>query len=313
MSNQPREATEARRLGRLMETGNYDEIPWDELDEPALRLLLQQWAIRNGRKLSELQLPQGTPLQDWADTQNARLEAAIARAIEPITAVSAQVEEMRDYVAEVLDEQARTNHRRTALFCGWVLFLGTLWVQVGYPLLKLGKQAVTTTQEAPQAIAKAVTGEAELDKLSCIQMAKPSSGQITSGFGQREAPQTAEGSGSSDHKGLDISAGQGSPVLAAAAGKVTHAGDAGDGYGESIVIYHGTVGGQKIEALYGHNEKLLVKAGDLVSQGQPIAEEGSTGKSTGPHLHFGVLVNGEYVNPEEFLDKQWGEGCPGKQ
>lgn len=112
---------------------------------------------------------------------------------------------------------------------------------------------------------------------------------ITSEFGYRVHPITGIYTG---HTGIDIGAGMDSPVYAAADGTVIIAGWYG-GYGYAVVIDHG--GG--ISTLYGHNNSLNVSVGDEVSQGQVIAASGSTGNSTGPHVHFEVRVNGACVDP----------------
>lgn len=117
----------------------------------------------------------------------------------------------------------------------------------------------------------------------------PSSSRITSYFGDRESP--TEGA-SSNHKGVDIGAGTGADILAAAGGEVvisTYSYSAGN----YIMIDHG--GG--VSTVYMHCSQLLAQAGDQVSQGQVIAKVGSTGYSTGPHLHFGIRSDGSYVNP----------------
>ncbi len=98
------------------------------------------------------------------------------------------------------------------------------------------------------------------------------------------------------HRGMDIGAAAGTNVLAAEAGKVMTAGW-NNSYGYYITINHG--GG--FVTLYAHNSKLLVKAGDSVTRGQVIAKVGSTGNSTGPHIHFEVRLNGSYMNPRNYL------------
>ena len=121
----------------------------------------------------------------------------------------------------------------------------------------------------------------------------PSSSRITSNFGDRESP--TEGA-SSNHKGVDIGASTGADILAAASGEViisTYSYSAGN----YIMINHG--GG--VYTVYMHCSQLLASVGEQVKQGQVIAKVGSTGYSTGPHLHFGVRTGGTYVNPLNYV------------
>lgn len=121
----------------------------------------------------------------------------------------------------------------------------------------------------------------------------PASGRISSAFGNRSSP--TEGA-STNHKGIDIPAPSGSSIVAAADGKVvisTYSYSAGN----YIMIDHG--GG--LTTVYMHCSQLLVKEGETVKQGQTIAKVGSTGYSTGPHLHFGVRSGGSYVNPSGYV------------
>ena len=116
---------------------------------------------------------------------------------------------------------------------------------------------------------------------------------ITSPFGWRIHPVTGIGTG---HTGIDIGAGYGTNVYAAESGTVILSQVYG-GYGNAVIIDHG--GG--ISTLYGHNSSLLVSVGQHVSRGQVIALCGSTGISTGPHVHFEVRINGVPVNPMGYL------------
>ena len=120
-----------------------------------------------------------------------------------------------------------------------------------------------------------------------------SSTRVTSEFGMRYHPILKV---NKLHTGLDIGAAAGTKVLAANSGTVIKAGW-NNSYGNVVMIDHG--GG--IVTLYAHNSKLLVSTGDVVSKGQNIALVGSTGNSTGPHIHFEVRVNGEYKNPRDWL------------
>jgi len=129
-----------------------------------------------------------------------------------------------------------------------------------------------------------------------IPSGRPSAGYITSGFGTRADPFSG---GRAHHLGIDFDANTGDPVRAAADGVVSFVG-VKSGYGNVVEIDHGN----GYSTLYGHNSRLVAKVGDLVRVGQQIAKAGSTGRSTGPHVHFEVHVNGRPVNPRPFLEKQ---------
>lgn len=121
----------------------------------------------------------------------------------------------------------------------------------------------------------------------------PSSYTITSEFGGRESPTAGA---SSNHMGIDIGAPSGSSIVAAAAGTVVTA-QYSTSAGNYVIISHGN----GISTVYMHASALYVSPGQTVSAGESIAAVGSTGYSTGPHLHFGVTVNGAYVNPHNYV------------
>ncbi len=120
-----------------------------------------------------------------------------------------------------------------------------------------------------------------------------SGGRLTSGFGRRKAPKKGA---STYHKGIDWATPVGTAVCASSGGTVLRAGW-GSGYGYVVMIQHP----DGKQTRYGHLSKILVKAGDTVKQGQKIALSGNTGVSTGPHIHFEILVNGVQVNPLNYL------------
>jgi murein DD-endopeptidase MepM/ murein hydrolase activator NlpD len=126
----------------------------------------------------------------------------------------------------------------------------------------------------------------------------PAPGYISSSFGGRNDP---FGRGRAHHLGIDIDANTGDPVTAAAEGVISFSG-VRNGYGNVVEIDHGN--GYK--TLYAHNSANLVRVGDIVRAGQQIARVGSTGRSTGSHLHFEVKLDGRQVNPRQYLEKVRG-------
>lgn len=122
----------------------------------------------------------------------------------------------------------------------------------------------------------------------------PGSTSISSGFGGRNAPTAGA---STYHKGIDIPVASGSPAIAAADGIVIYTGYMGSG-GQTVMIEHG--GG--MVTVYHHLSGYNKKAGDEVKAGDVVAFTGNTGVSTGPHLHFGVRINGQYVDPLKFYN-----------
>lgn len=123
----------------------------------------------------------------------------------------------------------------------------------------------------------------------------PSSTRVTSDYGTRLSPTAGA---SSNHKGLDIGAAFGSAIVAAADGTVAYAGY-NSGMGNYVMLSHG----DGLYTVYGHCSALLVSTGDTVGAGQTIAQVGSTGISTGNHLHFGVSKDGAYVSPWNYLSR----------
>lgn len=121
-----------------------------------------------------------------------------------------------------------------------------------------------------------------------------SGGRLSSGFGGRKAPTRGA---STYHQGIDWAVPKGTTVVASSGGTVTKAGW-GSGYGYVVYIKHP----DGRETRYGHLSKVLVSAGQSVKQGQKIALSGNTGRSTGPHLHFEIRVNGSAVNPLKYLN-----------
>jgi murein DD-endopeptidase MepM/ murein hydrolase activator NlpD len=161
--------------------------------------------------------------------------------------------------------------------------------------LSPGSALAPSPTQVPGAAAHARSGRHAPGPAGAPELGLPVQGQITSGFGVRHDPLTGQ---ITSHQGLDVGAAEGTPIRASAAGVVKFAGPKG-GYGNAVEIDHG----DGVVTLYGHASELLVSQGDSVQPGQEIARVGSTGRSTGPHLHFEVRVGGTAVDPRSALKK----------
>ena len=145
--------------------------------------------------------------------------------------------------------------------------------------------------------------EAKVLQQSVLKDMLPNSSPInvaynSSSYGWRIDPFTGE---KAFHEGLDFSADVGTPIRAAADGIVIAA-ELTPGYGNMVKIDHGS----GLETRYAHASKLLVKAGERVVKGQEVAEVGTTGRSTGPHLHYEIRLNGNALDPRQYLQKNAG-------
>ncbi|MER5839208.1 M23 family metallopeptidase [Streptomyces prasinus] len=134
-------------------------------------------------------------------------------------------------------------------------------------------------------------------KASAILIPPAGTLPVTSPFGSREHPLTGV---TKLHTGVDFGAPQGAPVFATRDGRVTFAAMT-SAYGNRVVIDHGTIAGKRLETTYSHLSALQITAGQTVTAGTPVGLVGSTGLSTGPHLHFEVLLDGQYMDPMPWL------------
>jgi murein DD-endopeptidase MepM/ murein hydrolase activator NlpD len=160
---------------------------------------------------------------------------------------------------------------------------------------RANKESLIAMEKQLEAKEKEVTKKLEALRYGTApgKIAFPARGILTSGFGMRVSPITGV---NMMHSGIDIGASSGSNVIAAASGEILQASYMG-GYGNAVLIYHG--GG--LATLYAHLSGFAVETGQKVKQGQIIGYVGSTGFTTGPHLHFEVRVNGVPVNPYKYF------------
>jgi murein DD-endopeptidase MepM/ murein hydrolase activator NlpD len=135
--------------------------------------------------------------------------------------------------------------------------------------------------------------EDQTTRLRSTPSLSPTKGWVTSAFGYRTSPFTGT---REFHRGLDIAGRLGTPVYAPADGVIRFAGER-RALGNSVTLKHG----YGVESIYGHMKEITVKRGQKVARGQQIGSLGSTGRSTGPHLHYQVQVNGVPVNPRNYI------------
>jgi len=135
--------------------------------------------------------------------------------------------------------------------------------------------------------------EEKREHLASMPSIWPSRGWLTSRFGARISPFTGR---RQNHSGIDIAAADGTPIVAPARGRVTFVGRKGP-LGNALVLDHGF----GVKTVYGHTKKIHVRSGETVERGQEIAAIGSSGRSTGPHLHYVVEVRGKARNPLDYI------------
>lgn len=168
---------------------------------------------------------------------------------------------------------------------------------MGGPFIPLRSTAPRTLKEL--SLTRLATSLRQLDTMERALLAIPNSAPalpltLSSGFGVRSDPFNGA---AALHAGIDITGDRGQPILAAAAGRVVSVGLQG-GYGNLVIVDHG----HGIQTRYGHLSGFDVRPGQMVARGQQIARMGSTGRSTGDHLHFEVRLNDRAVNPRPFLE-----------
>ena len=233
--------------------------------------------------------------------------------------------EARTFKAQIADQQSQIdsfNNRVVELrteMTGWRDLHARIWEPFGPELQPGGRDRAVgggalrvdrvtgklSPRDELERLAEAVAEQGEslkaLDRLvgkagkalAALPSRWPIRGAVNSEFGMRQSPWT---SGTEFHSGLDIRANHGTPIRAPAAGVVTIAGTYQE-YGITVMLDHG----QDLKSVYGHLSKTNVKVGDKVDRGAVVGWSGNTGRSTGAHLHYEILVKGQSVNPRAYL------------
>ena len=252
----------AEYIGKITE---YDREKMDEYMDTKEKIATKERTLEEEHQ--EL-----VSMQEQTESKHASVETLLAAKQEELKAVESRIQSQENLVSEYESDLKKQEDSIKAIEA---------------ELKKKEEEAKKKAESAGQSYNTASIGDIKFI-WPC-----PSSSRITSGFGDRSSP--TEGA-SSNHKGIDIGAPTGSNIVAAAAGEVvvaTYSYSAGN----YVMINHG--GG--VYTVYMHASKLLVSVGQKVKRGEVIAKVGSTGYSTGPHLHFGIRVNGTYVNPRKYV------------
>jgi murein DD-endopeptidase MepM/ murein hydrolase activator NlpD len=210
--------------------------------------------------------------------QTSRTRAGVAEATQEIAARTAEQRSVRDRLVASRDALAAARSDKRETLAGIRADRADFVAEVESLQRESAALAATIRSAQSGSVGSGV---------SASGLIWPVHGPVTSGFGWRWGRM---------HEGIDIAVPSGTPVAAAASGTVITAGWLG-GYGNLVVIDHGN----GLATAYGHNSSVTVGAGQSVAQGQVIAYSGSTGHSTGPHVHFEVRVNGSAVDPLGYL------------
>lgn len=266
-------------LNVLLASSSFSDFVerWDDI---RFLVAANQRTVRQ-RKAAEQRV---AGIQRRFEADRSRLEASVAREQQVRSQLAALADRRRSLIAVAEDERHQVAQQVVELeetSAAEEAALQSLIVQ---------RQREEAARRAAERRARQLAGmEQPEEHHGGGALSWPASGPITSGFGMRFHPIRHS---YILHNGIDIAASYGATITAAAAGRVIIAGWGG-GYGNQIVIDHG----DGISTLYGHCSALFVSEGQDVQQGQAIGAVGSTGISTGPHLHFGVLINGVPVDP----------------
>ena len=255
----------------------------------AVRLSLSQTAIRS----------QGSALAALASTRadNANARARVEAKREQVAAMKAEQERIVAEGVRLEAEAVAAEARVQAMIAAQAQAVAAVEAERSSEQRRINEMEAESARLAQilSERARAARGRGESSRIGGL--VRPVRGSISSPFGVRVHPITGI---RRMHTGTDFRGGMGTPIYAAASGEVVRAGNAG-GYGKQTVIDHGIVNGVHLATSYSHQSRMAVSRGQSVRAGELIGYVGSTGFSTGPHLHFEVYVGGRVVNPMGWL------------
>ena len=244
-------------------------------------------ALRSAQKQQILKLKDATESQlSMLVTHVARLQAKMTRleALGQQVATQNQLDDQFDFSSEV--------------GVGGISELGDN-IELDSLIADMDKLANNLDHNQTQlSVLETVVSNLHIDKERYISGRPIKKGWLSSPYGLRNDPFTGR---RAMHKGIDFAGSEGQAVVATAAGVVTWSGSM-FGYGNLVEIDHGN----GLKTRYGHNESLTVRVGDVVTKGEKIANMGSTGRSTGPHVHYEVLRNGKQIDPQKYVYRKAG-------
>ena len=215
-------------------------------------------------------------------------QVGLTAAREQVTASRAEVDAHRQDLLGARNEQAEVRRQVAAEEAHEKALLDELRSKV-----KQYEAQIAALKKESDAIAALLRARQSARARAPGALGRPVGGPITSGFGSRRHPILGT---VRNHTGVDFGSPSGTPIKSAAAGVVLSAGER-SGYGNTVIVDHGGT----LATLYAHQSRIAVKDGQTVSRGQTIGYVGSTGFSTGPHLHFEVRMNGNPVDPMRYL------------
>ena len=273
------------KINEYTKSGDNKTVAFVEIDElPDYKMcLLKKGLTANDDEILQTVISTGTPYYKYYAILENGVEKCYVQSFEESESIINQLKEKnsnnKDSVSYIVKYETQLSD-----FTNTETAVASLYVE---PPVNTKKPSTTTTGRNTVVYTNSSLG------LAAIQ--QPVSGSITSRFGVRSRIR------SSAHTGLDIAASSGTPVIPVTSGTVTYAGYKGS-YGNLVIINHGkNANGQTVETYYAHNSRLNVSVGDKVNENTVISYVGSTGNSTGPHLHLEIRLNGKPVNPQNYL------------